>query len=95
MNSWNVPLLIGSILTLIFIIVTGKRMNMNIRYLIVWIIWSIAIMVISIFPKIIDIIASALNIATPALAILSVLLFLSYIISFYLFVNASKANDKI
>ena len=85
MNSWNVPLLIGSILTLIFIIVTGKRMNMNIRYLIVWIIWSIAIMVISIFPKIIDIIASALNIATPALAILSVLLFLNYIISFYLF----------
>ena len=95
MYDWSLYLLLGSIATLIFVVVTGKKMNMNIRYLIVWIIWSIVIMILSIFPQIIEIIARLLHIATPALAILFVFIFLAYIISYYLFINASISNNKI
>ena len=95
MYEWSLYLLLGSIATLIFVVVTGKKMNMNIRYLIVWIIWSIVIMILSIFPQIIEIIARLLHIATPALAILFVFIFLAYIISYYLFINASISNNKI
>lgn len=95
MYEWSLYLLLGSIATLIFVVVTGKKMNMNIRYLIVWIIWSIVIMILSIFPRIIEIIARLLHIATPALAILFVFIFLAYIISYYLFINASISNNKI
>ena len=95
MYEWSLYLLLGSIATLIFVVVTGKKMNMNIRYLIVWIIWSSVIMILSIFPQIIEIIARLLHIATPALAILFVFIFLAYIISYYLFINASISNNKI
>ena len=95
MYSWSLSLFLGSLVTLLFVLITGKKMNMNIRYLIVWIIWAIFIMILSIFPELIVIIADILHIATPALAILFVFIFLLYIISYYLFIKASNANDRI
>ena len=72
MYSWSLSLFLGSLVTLLFVLITGKKMNMNIRYLIVCIIWAILIMILSIFPELIVIIADILHIATPALAILFV-----------------------
>lgn len=95
MYNWSISLFLGSLATLIFVVVTGKKMKMNIRYLIVWIMWAVLIMVLSAFPELLVVIADLLNIATPALAILFVFIFLLYIISYYLFIKMSNANDKI
>lgn len=95
MYEWNLMLLIGAIATLVFVIVVGKKMHMNIHYMIVWVLWAFLIIILSIFPSILDFIANILGIATPALAILFIFIFLVYIICYYLFIKASNFNDRI
>jgi hypothetical protein len=94
-STMQLSLLTGSVLTLIFVLVVAKKTRMNIHYTIIWIIWAAVIIILSIFPTIIDWIARVLSIATPVNAIFLVFIFLLYIISFYLFVRVSQQNDKI
>lgn len=95
MYGWSLPFIIGSIGTLVFLIFTSKKYHMNIHYLIVWVIWAVFITILSIFPNLIVIISDLLKIATPSLAILAIFIFLSYLISYYLFIKSSNQNDKI
>ena len=54
MYEWNLMLLIGAIATLVFVIVVGKKMHMNIHYMVVWVLWAFLIIILSIFPSILD-----------------------------------------
>ena len=94
-STMQLSLLTGSVLTLIFVLIVAKKTRMNIHYTIIWIIWAAVIIILSIFPTIIDWIAKVLSIATPVNAIFLIFIFLLYIISFYLFVRVSQQNDKI
>lgn len=95
MYEWNLMLFLGAVATLIFVIVTAKKMHMNIHYMIVWVLWAFLIIILSLFPGLLDFIAKILGIATPALAILFIFIFLVYIICYYLFIKASNFNDRI
>lgn len=95
LSTMQFSLLTGSILTLIFVLVVAKRTRMNIHYTIIWIVWALIIIVLSLFPVLIDWIAKILSIATPVNAIFLIFIFLVYLISFYLFVRVSQQNEKI
>ena len=95
LSTMQTSLLSGSILTLIFVLVVARKTKMNIHYTIIWIVWALIIIILSLFPTLIDWIAQVLSIATPVNAIFLIFIFLLYIISFYLFVRVSQQNDKI
>ncbi|NCB33093.1 MAG: DUF2304 domain-containing protein [Erysipelotrichia bacterium] len=95
LSTMQTSLLMGSVITLIFVLVVAKRTRMNIHYTIIWIVWALIIIILSLFPKLIDWIARVLSIATPVNAVFLVFIFLVYLISFYLFVRVSQQNEKI
>lgn len=93
--NFQPSLLIGSIATLIFVIFVAKKTSMNIKYAIIWVVWCLIISILSLFPKIIDVVSSILNIATPTNAVFMIFIFLSYLMSFYLFIKVSQLSDYI
>lgn len=88
-------LLLGTICTLIFIFVTIKKTNMNIRYSIAWLSWGIIVLVLSLFPSLIDELSSILSISVPTNTVFLIFMFLLYVMSFYLFIKVSKLTDEI
>lgn len=88
-------LLIVSALSLIYVIYTVIKNKMNIHYAVVWIIWSICMIVISIFPGIVTSIGKLIGIATPVNTVYLLLIFLLYCMTFYLFLKISKHNEEI
>ena len=95
--NWGLQtsLLIGSLGTLLFIILTARKVRMNIRYTVVWIVWVIAVMILSLFPILIDQISAILGIATPVNAVLLIFIFLAYLMNYYLFYKVSQQNEQI
>lgn len=94
MNLYTI-LLITSILVLLFVIYTVTKNKMNIHYSLVWILWAIGMIVISLFPSIISKITLILGIQYPSNTIFLIFIFLLYCLSFYLFVVTSKHNEEI
>ncbi|MEG0577619.1 MAG: DUF2304 domain-containing protein [Bacilli bacterium] len=88
-------LLVCSFITFIFILVTVKKTRMNIRYAIVWIAWGIIIIILSIFPQIIDKLSVILSISIPTNTLFLIFIFLLYILSFYLFIKVSQLSEEI
>ena len=91
----QLSLLSGAGITLIFIIFVSNHIKMNIRYTVVWITWAVIILILSIFPILIDKIAKVLSISTPVNAIFLVFIFLSYLMNYYLFFKVSQQNEQI
>lgn len=88
-------LLAGSIIVLFVVLRFVIKNKMNIRFAIIWVIWSLAMIIISIFPSIIYSISNLLGFEKPVNAIFLLMVFLLYCLSFYLFVSISKHNDEI
>lgn len=91
----QLSLLIGSILTFVFLLVIMKKVNMNVKYSIVWIIWGCIILLLSLFPSLIDKLSVLLGIALPTNTLFLIFIFLLYLMSFYLFIKVSELSDKI
>ena len=91
----QMALIIAASLTLIFVVYVIVRHRMNVKYAIIWIVWTLAVLVIGLFPKIADSFSSLLSIATPVNTIFLAMLFLLYIISFYAYLKISLQEQKI
>lgn len=94
-SKLQLSLLIVSVLSLIYVIYTVIKNKMNIHYSVVWIIWSICMIVISIFPEIVSAIGKMLGIAATVNTVYLLLIFLLYCMTFYLFLKISKHNEEI
>lgn len=68
---------------------------MNIKYSIVWTLWSLGIILISIFPQIVYYISNVLGIAVAVNTLFLIMIFLLYLLSFYLFLKISLLNEQI
>lgn len=88
-------LLIASIITLIFILTNVVRNKMNIHYSMVWIIWGVVLVIISLKPQIIYRISRELNIEMPSNTVFLIMIFLLYCLSYYIFLVISKHNNEI
>ena len=84
-----------SLLSLIMILRSVYRNRMNIHYAMIWIIFGIVLIVISIFPRLISYLSRILGIYAPANTIFLVTIFFLYALSFYAYLRISKLNDQI
>lgn len=91
----QLTLLAGSIIVLFVVLRFVIKNKMNIRFAIIWVVWALAMIIISIFPGIIYSLSNLLGFEKPVNAIFLLMIFLLYCLSFYLFVSISKHNEEI
>lgn len=94
MNLFTI-LLIASVAVLIYILYTVRKNRMSIHYSLIWILWAIGMIIISLFPDIVSWVTSFLGIQYPSNTIFLIFIFLLYCLSFYLYLKISKHNDEI
>ena len=94
-NILQIGLFGVSLATLIYVLYNVVKDKMNIHYAMIWIIWSIGIVIISIFPEIIYFISNMIGIQTPVNTVFLVMIFLLYILSFYVNMKLSRHNSDI
>lgn len=88
-------LILISVLTFLFVLYCSIVHRMNIRYAVLWTLWSISVIILSVFPDIIDLFTSILNIASPVNTLFLIMMFLLYLISFYIFLKISLLNEQV
>lgn len=88
-------LLITSTTTLLFVLTNIIKNKMNIRYAMIWVMWSVGMVIISIHPKLIYIISDILHIQVPVNTVFLMTIFLLYCLSFYVYLKISKHNEEI
>lgn len=94
-SKLQLSLLIVSVLSLIYVIFTVIKNKMNIHYAVVWIIWSICMIILSIFPRVVTVIGELIGVFAPVNTVYLLLIFLLYCMTFYLFLKISKHNEEI
>lgn len=91
----RVGLLVASIITLLFVLSNVVRNKMNIHYSMIWIIWSIGLVIISIYPQLVYRLTNALRIEMPSNTVFLIMIFLLYCLTYYVFLKISKHNEEI
>ena len=86
--------IITSIFTFIFIVLKIRKNGLNIDDSIIWILWAIVLLVISIFPILPTIISEKLGFMSTSNFIFSVFIFFLYILLFVQSIQISKLKDK-
>lgn len=95
MSSYQITLFIGTLITILFIVVSVVKTKMNIRYAIIWMLWGIIMLILSLYPGIIDKLSVVLGIAVTVNTVFLIFIFLLYAISFYLFGKVSELSNEI
>lgn len=95
MKGLQIPLLIVSILVLFVVLWNIIKNHMNIGYAMVWILWSLGMIIISIFPSIVIWVGNVLGIQVASNTIFLITIFLLYCLTFYLYLRISRHNEDI
>ena len=95
MNNLQFTLLIVSVAVLLFVLRNIIKNRMNIGYAMVWILWAIGMVVISIFPQVVSWITHILGIQTQSNAVFLITIFLLYCMTFYLYLRISRHNEDL
>lgn len=95
MSNMQIGLLTASVIMLVFVIVKVRRNKMNIHYSVIWIIWGIGLIILSIFPSIITWTSNVLSIVTPTNTLFLIMIFFLYCLTFYVYLKISKHNEEI
>lgn len=91
----RIGLLIASIITLAFILTNVVKNKMNIHYSMIWIVWGVCLVLISIFPQIIYWASNLLRVEMPSNMVFLIMIFLLYCLSYYIYLQISKHNEEI
>lgn len=91
----QIGLFIASFISLLVVLMNVVKNKMNIHYAMIWIIWGISMVIISIFPQIIFKISEILSIQVPVNAVFLIMIFLLYCLSFYIYLKLSKQTEQI
>ena len=95
MNNLQFTLLIVSVAVLLFVLRNIIKNRMNIGYAMVWILWAIGMVIISLFPQVVAWITHILGIQTQSNAVFLITIFLLYCMTFYLYLRISRNNEDI
>ena len=90
----NLFFILISVLTIIYIIKKIRKHKLNIDDSIVWIIWSIILLILSIFPKISIFFAKQMGFQSTSNFILCLFVFVSYIMLFFQNIKISELKEK-
>lgn len=90
----NFVFIVASIFTFVFVIKTIKKHGLNIDDAIAWIIWSLILLIISVFPGVAQFIAHQLGFMATSNFIFSVFIFFLYIMLFVQMITISRLKEK-
>ena len=91
----RIGLLVASIIALLFVLFFVAKRKLNIKYSIVWIIWALLALVMSIFPQTFYEFSHVLGIEMPVNGVFLIMIGLLYGLTFYVYVMISKHNEEI
>lgn len=91
----QVVLFVTSVLGLIGIVVMIRRYKLELKYALLWLFLGFVIVLISIFPKIVELISTTLEIETPVNGLFLVSILLILVILFNLTLVLSSSQNKI
>ena len=87
-------LIVASLLTFIYVIGRIRKHQLNIDDSIVWIIWSVVLLILSIFPGLSHAISDFLGFESTSNFILTGFVFLLYIMVFFQNIRISELKEK-
>lgn len=91
----QIILIITTILFAIFIIYRTSKKKLNYKLTILWLFFSLFIVILAIFPQIVIWMSGILHIETPVNALFLMFIFLLIVINFYLSIEMSKSQNRI
>ncbi|MDO4940318.1 MAG: DUF2304 domain-containing protein [Erysipelotrichaceae bacterium] len=91
----RIGLLVASLIAFLFVLVFVIKKKLNIKYSIVWMLWSLLSLVMAIFPKTFYELADVLGIELPVNAVFLIMIGLLYGLTFYVYCMISKHNEEI
>ena len=94
-SSLRIGLLIASIIVICLIILTISKKRLNIKYSIVWILWSLLALFMAIFPESFYGLSDFLGIQMPVNTVFLIMIALLYGLTFYVYIMISKHNEEI
>ena len=94
-NNLRIGLLIASIIAISFVLFFVIKRKLNLKYSIVWILWALLVLIMSIFPQTFYDFTHFVGIELPVNGVFLTMIGLLYGLTFYVFVMISKHNDEI
>ena len=91
----QIAMIIGALLALGIVLHGAIKLNLNIKYAVVWICWALFILLIGIFPDIAQFISSLLGIATVSNLVFLLMMAILYALSYYAYIKISRMNEEI
>ena len=88
-------LLLASLMVFILILYTVIRKMLNIKYSIVWILWSLLSLLMAVFPESFYKISHLLSIQMPVNIVFLIMTALLYALTFNVYITISKHNKEI
>lgn len=82
---------------LVFIVITWliAKKRLNIKYSIVWLIWSLLLIFMAIFPETFYVVSDLLGIELPVNAVFLIMIGLLYGLTLFVYIMISKHNEEI
>lgn len=90
----QILLIIGSVLFFLFLVRNIKKSKLSIEMAVIWVLWGIGIIVISIFPQLVYKLTRMIGIQAPINTIFLIMIFLLYTLTFFLYIKISVLEDK-
>ena len=94
-SGLRIGLLIASLCVFACILFFVVKRKLNIKYSIVWILWSLLTLMMAIFPEMFYGLSDLLGIEMPVNAVFLIMIFLLYLLTFYVYIMISKHNEEI
>lgn len=88
-------LLIASLVALGFVLFFVIKRKLNIKYSIIWMLWSLMSLMMSIFPQSFYTFTDLVGIELPVNGVFLIMIGLLYGLTFYVYVMISKHNEEI
>lgn len=88
-------LTIASVVVLIVVSSLIAKKRLNIKYSIVWLVWSLLLVFMSIFPETFYMVSDILGIELPVNAVFLIMIALLYALTLFVYIMISKHNEEI
>ena len=90
LRAW---LVVAALVVFALILFTITKKKLNIKYSIVWLLWSILTLILAIFPEIFYQFAHFMGIEMPVNAVFLIMIALLYALVFFVYSTISKHNE--
>ena len=91
----KITLITASLLVFFFIYYFIRKSKLSNQMAVIWILWSIFLIIISIFHEVIYKISYSLGIASPINGLFLIMMFILYVLVFFLYLKISVLENKV